>query len=213
MGCSRVLSHEEVRAALSARVDGEDTGLDDDVVDAHVSHCASCRAYYDRVLSLSHNLRFVEADGGMAPPEDLSQLILDGVDDEWRRISRRRTVWLALGRVALVVLALVWGVWAVDGLVQSPAQSLGAVEQAAGKLGVASALLLSAARPGQIPGVALVVGTMFTFSLGFAILDGELAGHLLVLLPTLVALVGMLAVDRWHRVSHVWRMLGADPRG
>lgn len=40
---------EQVEAALSARLDGEDPGLDDDVVAVHLAGCAGCRAFEQRL--------------------------------------------------------------------------------------------------------------------------------------------------------------------
>ncbi|MBA4505434.1 zf-HC2 domain-containing protein [Corynebacterium sanguinis] len=207
-----MLSHDQVRAALSARVDGESSGLDDAVVDAHVAECAECSAYYQRILSLSRNLRFAEIGGGMAPPENLSTVILAGVEGEWRKLSQRRMVLLTLCRVALVAAALVWLAWAVMHLVNGGESGTASV-----RLGVATALAYTAARPAQIPGIALVVGTMFTFTLGFVVRDAVLdtgsgvAPHVLILLPTLIALLGTLAVDRGPQLRRAWRSLGADP--
>ena len=207
-----MLSHEEVRAALSARVDGESSGLDDAVVDAHVAECADCEAYYQRLLSLSRNLRFAELGGGMAPPEDLSQLILAGVEGEWRKLSQRRMVLLTLGRIALGTMAILWVVWAIMLLAQAGDPATAAV-----RLGVACALVYAAFRPAQIPGIALIVGTMFTFTLGFVVRDVVLQtgsvspSYLLILLPTLIALLVTLGVDRGPQLLRSWRLLNADP--
>ncbi|WP_165164446.1 zf-HC2 domain-containing protein [Corynebacterium qintianiae] len=207
-----MVSHDEVRCALSARVDGEFSGLDDAVVDAHVAECADCGAYYQRLLSLSRNLSFAEVDGGMAPPADLSRVILEGVEGQWRKLSQRRLVLLALGRVALAAVALLWVAWAVTFLAADGDPSTASV-----RLGVACALGYAALRPAQIPGIALIVGTMFTFTLGFVVRDAVLqtgdssAAHVLILLPTLLALVGTLAADRGPQITQAWRLLNADP--
>lgn len=209
-----MVSHEDVRAALSARVDGEPGGLDDAVVDTHLAACSECAAYYQRLLSLSRNLSFAVADGGMAPPKDLSEVILAGVEGQWRTMAQRRAVALSLCRVALAVTALVWAVWAVRPLIADPASD---PAPAAVRLGVACALVYAALRPVQIPGIAMVVGTMFTFILGFAVRDAVLgtghflAGHVLVLGPTLLALGATLAVDRGPQLRRAWRALSADP--
>ncbi|WP_300611685.1 zf-HC2 domain-containing protein, partial [Corynebacterium sp.] len=36
----------EVRAALSARLDGEDAAVPGEIVDAHVAQCEECQAWY-----------------------------------------------------------------------------------------------------------------------------------------------------------------------
>ena len=82
-----MVSHEEVQAALSARIDGEPAGLDDAVVDAHVSNCAECRAFLDQALALSQEFDGTERPA-MDPPQDLSAVILASVDDEWRRLEQ-----------------------------------------------------------------------------------------------------------------------------
>lgn len=207
-----MVSHEEVQAALSARLDGESTGFDDAVVDAHLAQCEECRAFWERLVALSKNLRFAEVGGGMAPPPDLSEAILAGVESEWRRFSRRRFLLLSLCRVALVVVALVWAVWAVT-LVAAGASP----DDAAVRFGVALALGFAAWKPTQIPGILLIVGTMFTFTLGFAVRDlildsprGTL-GPLALQLVSFVVLVLAWATDRGADLRRAWRLLGADP--
>ncbi|WJY67637.1 zf-HC2 domain-containing protein [Corynebacterium auris] len=207
-----MVSHEEVQAALSARLDGESTGVDDAVIDAHLAQCEECRAFWERLVALSKNLRFAEVGGGMAPPPDLSEAILAGVESEWRRFSRRRFLLLSLCRVALVVVALVWAVWAVT-LVAAGASP----DDAAVRFGVALALGFAAWKPTQIPGILLIVGTMFTFTLGFAVRDlildsprGTL-GPLALQLVSFVVLVLAWATDRGADLRCAWRLLGADP--
>lgn len=207
-----MVSHEEVQAALSARLDGESTGVDDAVVDAHLAQCEECRAFWERLVALSKNLRFAEVGGGMAPPPDLSEAILAGVESEWRRFSRRRFLLLSLCRVALVVVALVWAAWAVT-LVAAGASP----DDAAVRFGVALALGFAAWKPTQIPGILLIVGTMFTFTLGFAVRDlildsprGTL-GPLALQLVSFVVLVLAWATDRGADLRRAWRLLGADP--
>ncbi|SDS29305.1 zf-HC2 domain-containing protein [Corynebacterium timonense] len=207
-----MLSHEDVQAALSARLDGEGTGLDDAIVDAHLAQCEECRAYWDRLVALSKNLRFAEVGGGMAPPPDLSEAILAGVESEWRRFSRRRFLLLSLCRVALVVAAIVWGVWAVNLVAAGAAPDVAAV-----RFGVALALAFAAWKPTQIPGILLIVGTMFTFTLGFTVRDLLLdsargtAGPLVIQLFSFLVLVATWATDRGADVRRAWRLLGADP--
>ncbi|MDY5786009.1 MULTISPECIES: zf-HC2 domain-containing protein [unclassified Corynebacterium] len=209
-----MLSHSDVQAALSARLDGEKPLLDDEVVDAHLEQCAQCRAYWDRLLALSNNLRFAAPAGGMAPPEDLSEVILAGVEGQWHRFAQRRAVALALSRVFLVSMALIWAAWAVRLVIQDAGAS---PDQAAVRLGVASALAFTAWKPGQIPGVVLIVGTMFTFTLGFAVRDillyapAGVGGTMAVLFFTLVALVVTWVVERGADLRRGWRMLSAEP--
>ena len=210
-----MVSHEEVQAALSARIDGEKAELDDAIIDAHVSGCAECRAFLDRSLALSQSLGG-GTDDAMAPPQDLSAAILAGVDNEWRRFARRRELGMGVGRVMLGVMAAVWVLWAVR-LILSGGEEPVVASAASVRFGVALALGFTAWRPQQIPGVVLIVGTMFTFTVGFAVRDFvlgtgafELAG---VLIPfmSLVALVWTWVADRGGALRRAWQMLDARP--
>ena len=214
-----MVSHEEVQAALSARIDGEKAELDDAIVDAHVSGCAECRAFLDRSLALSESLSQPlsgDTDDAMAPPQDLSSAILAGVDNEWRRFARRREIGMAVGRLMLGAMAVVWVLWAVR-LILSGGEEPVVASSASVRFGVALALGFTAWRPQQIPGVLLIVGTMFTFTVGFAVRDFvlgtgafELAG---VLIPfmSLVALVWTWVADRGGALRRAWQLLDARP--
>lgn len=203
-----MISHDEVQAALSARIDGEQVQLDDAVVDAHLASCAECRQFWDRSLALASRLKTARGEIAQAPP-DLSEVILAGVSDPWRAMAQRRIVTLGIGRVALVTMALVWAVWAVR-LVATP-------EEAAVRFGIALALGMTAWRPGQVPGVLLVVGTMFTFTAGFAVRDALLnlgefpVAAVVIPLLSLIALVWTWAADRGIEARRAWALLNADP--
>ena len=214
-----MVSHEEVQAALSARIDGEKAELDDAIVDAHVSGCAECRAFLDRSLALSESLSQPlsgDTDDAMAPPQDLSSAILAGVDNEWRRFARRREIGMAVGRLMLGAMAVVWVLWAVR-LILSGGEEPVVASSASVRFGVALALGFTAWRPQQIPGVVLIVGTMFTFTVGFAVRDFvlgtgafELAG-VLVPFMSLVALVWTWVADRGGALRRAWQLLDARP--
>ncbi len=47
---------DAIQAALSARLDGEDPGIADDVVDAHLSICKDCQLWFERTVSLNRSL-------------------------------------------------------------------------------------------------------------------------------------------------------------
>lgn len=214
-----MVSHEEVQAALSARIDGEEAELDDAIVDAHVSGCPECRAFLDRSLALSESLSQPlggDTDDAMAPPQDLSAAILAGVDNEWRRFARRREIGMAVGRLMLGAMAVVWVLWAVR-LILSGGEEPVVASAASVRFGVALALGFTAWRPQQIPGVVLIVGTMFTFTVGFAVRDFvlgtgafELAG-VLVPFMSLVALVWTWVADRGGALRRAWQLLDARP--
>lgn len=61
---------EDVRTALSARLDGEPSGVDDDVVDAHLDACDECRAWFEKAVALNRSLLIGPAEGPAAVPAD-----------------------------------------------------------------------------------------------------------------------------------------------
>ena len=115
-----MLTHSQVQAAISAQLDGEHSDLAEDVIDAHLESCAECRAFRDKAAALSRSLRFVEpAESGMAPPTDLSEVILAGVEPEWRRTSSARQANLTVARAAMVLMGAIFALWAVALIVHS----------------------------------------------------------------------------------------------
>lgn len=123
---------EDVRAALSARLDGEHSGADDDVVDAHLDACDDCRAWFEKAVALNRSLLMGPAGepGGSAPgaagpgarpslPDAaemaaLSERILSTVEPERRR--RERTWFFVTGsaRVLLVLLGVLHLMWGIE---------------------------------------------------------------------------------------------------
>lgn len=210
-----MISHEQVQDALSARIDGESPLLDDAVVDAHLAQCPPCREYFSQALALSRQLHLAEGDRHLTSP-DLSEVILAGVDDPWRRMAQRRIVTLTIGRVALVAMVLLWVAWAIQAVASGSVED-GGVTTAAVRFGVATSLGLCAWRPGQVPGVLLIVGSMFTFTAGFAIRDAILAtsdiapGAVVIPLVTALALVWTWVADRGVEVRRAWSYLSANP--
>lgn len=207
-----MIEHDQIQAALSARLDGEAHSLDDAVVDAHVAQCPECSRYWERSVALSRELKAAEIE-----PPDLADVILAGVSDPWRKMAQRRMVTLAIGRLALVAMALVWAVWGIALMANPETTDPAATSFAAVRLGVALALGLTVWRPRQVPGVLLIVGTMFTFTAGFALRDALLhygeypLSLVLVPLATLVALVWTWAADRGIEVRRAWSLLNANP--
>ncbi|WP_448852081.1 zf-HC2 domain-containing protein [Corynebacterium sp. 335C] len=143
----------DVRAALSARLDGEPSGVDDDVVDAHLDACADCRAWFDRAVALNRSLLMGPADAGerddvtsavraaaMRVPEhpdleDLSERILSTVEPERRRRERFWTVMSVGGRVVLILLGLLYVGWGVGLVVAAGAAADSGAPGAAGGAG------------------------------------------------------------------------------
>lgn len=189
-----MVDHNDVQAALSARIDGENSAIADDVVDAHLAECPECQRYWEQSLQLSRSLNFVP----MSPPDDLSDVIYAGVESEFQRVSARRVLLMTACRVVLVLLALIYVVWA--GRLLTAEMSDLVLGAASVRVGIAAALLFVSWKPSQIPGVLLIVGAMFGFNLGFAVLEAITGGtapwtQLLTLLFTCAVLVAMWAVD------------------
>ena len=129
-----------MEAALSARADGEDPGMDADVVDAHLASCEACGTFVARTEELRWR---VDALPAAVPPPDLGGRILAAVPAgpaPRRRFSGRRPVsgvgLTALGAVAAVILiaAFVGGRALAGGGSSGTAQtnSVASVQQVAG---------------------------------------------------------------------------------
>lgn len=229
-----MISHSQVQAALSSRVDGEASELDDAVVDAHVAHCEQCRTYGERLASLSR-ATFAEDERALEPPRDLASSILAGVEDEYSKLVARRLARLAIARVALAVLAAAYFVWAgllvadstrytagaaadgvapIDGNPEMASLLIGA---AAVRVGVGVALLFAAWKPKQLLGVLIITGAMLGFTLGFSVLDAVSGAsqmpwaQLVTLAVTCLALVGLWVADRGLASLRGWRKLSANP--
>lgn len=201
-----MVDHNDVQAALSARIDGEDPAIADDVLDAHLAECPECQRYWEQSLRFSRSLSLVP----MSPPDNLSDVIYAGVETEFQRVSARRVLLMTACRVTLVLLALVYVVWA--GRLLSPETADVELGAASVRVGIAAALLFVSWKPSQIPGVLLIVGAMFGFSLGFAVLETVTGGtapwsQLLTLLFTCAVLVAMWVVDNGNPL----RVLNARP--
>ncbi|MGV3113563.1 zf-HC2 domain-containing protein [Corynebacterium freneyi] len=145
---------EDVRAALSARLDGEQSGADDDVVDAHLDACDECRAWFEKAVALNRSLLMGpagepggtasgSASGAIGPaarpslpdPADmaaLSERILSTVEPERRRRERAWFFVTGSARVLLVLLGVLHLVWGIGLLVGAG----GAMDQASVDAGV-----------------------------------------------------------------------------
>ncbi|GAB3079653.1 zf-HC2 domain-containing protein [Corynebacterium aquatimens] len=229
-----MISHDEVQAALSARIDGEESTVDAAVVEAHVAHCDKCRAYWERAVALSDNFGAANAND-FSPPVDLADSILAGVEGEFQRVAARRQVGVAIARVVLACLSALYVVWAGRLVVEASRFS---VETAAGdvaaagadpmvgtlligaaavRIGIAVALLFAAWKPQQLIGVLIIVGAMLGFTLGFTVLAAVSGTHQMpwgevsTLAVTCAALCALWAADSGVFARRPWRQLGASP--
>jgi predicted anti-sigma-YlaC factor YlaD len=78
------LSCDEARLALSARLDGEPTGLAADRLDRHVGGCAGCASWLTRAQQVT---RLVRVQPARVP--DLTSAILDAVAADQARVPTR----------------------------------------------------------------------------------------------------------------------------
>ncbi len=129
--------HHQVRAALSARLDGEPApaGLDDDVVDAHLDACSDCQEWFAAASDLNRRLRMSVAPTPPTPPtprsdedeedssasdapsdpHELAEHMAEIADKtpELSHSLRNRSLPLLLSRLALIACAVGYVIWAV----------------------------------------------------------------------------------------------------
>ncbi|WP_081751491.1 zf-HC2 domain-containing protein [Corynebacterium vitaeruminis] len=228
MGSLAVLSCEQVQAALSARLDGEDPGIDDDVLDAHVASCPDCQAFLERAAQLNRTLSLNGIGSDMPGIPDLSEAILAGVEPEFRKQAANRALSASFARVLLAVLGVAWVVGAVATL--GDAQSTGAVdidpasqslavEAAAARCAMGFALFVAAWMPRLSAGTLPVFGAMWMFSFGFSVRDLFLASlstpevaHLVLLLASVLALAWTwVSTQGWAVLRNAWSSIKAEP--
>ncbi|MGP6175023.1 zf-HC2 domain-containing protein [Corynebacterium sp. A21] len=218
-----MLECEHVQAALSARLDGEPTGYPDDIIDAHLASCEECQAFYRQAIALNQQL--LGGNTGVDNAPDLSELILAGVEPEWRRRASSRALGLALTRILLVTLGIIYMIWSINILALSPVQVMDdgyadlLVETAALRLALGFGLFFAAWQPRLVVGMLPMVGALLTFSAGFAARDvvlGMVAGNQLGFLLLLLLTVAVLA---WSWLNNyglaafrqTWDSLSAKP--
>ncbi|QMV85774.1 zf-HC2 domain-containing protein [Corynebacterium hindlerae] len=234
-----MLTCDQVRAALSARVDGEDSPFDDDIVDAHLSGCPDCQAYYERITALNRMMAFQDAsDIETETPPDLTAMILAGVEPVRRKQATRFALAEAIARVLLVVFGLIYVAWAVMLLTNVaalpvsglPAGTLIATDDpllagllfdaAAFRMAMAFGLFFAAWRLQSAAGLFPVFGALFTFSLGFGVRDlvlgfataGDVWGIALMFATAVLVLLAWLTTLRTGTVDRMVRSVTATPQ-
>src|SRR5215510_2747766 len=163
-GCNRY------REALSARLDGEDPGMPQSVIAAHVAGCSDCRAWAAAAGALA------AGDGAVQGPALRPAVMSEFLDRTVDLTQRQRPTggWrVALLAVALVQLVATWpGLLPGDGAVSAHA----AHELASWDLGLALGFLVLAWMPSRAWGALPVVAIMVMFLAGTSIndlLDGQ----------------------------------------
>jgi predicted anti-sigma-YlaC factor YlaD len=187
---------DRFREAISARIDGEDLGLPEGAVDAHLRDCGDCRAWRQRAHVVTRRARL----GGLYLDHDLSPWLLAAVPaaDTGRR--RRFTRRAALAAVAAAQLAITVPLLLLGhdhGARTHAAHELGSFD-----LALAIAFAVGALRPALAAGLAWpcaiaaagLTGTAVTDWIGGQTPGADEAQHL-------VAVVGALLLVWQARTS------------
>ena len=168
---------DEVREALSARLDGEPTGRPDEMVDGHLTGCRGCTAWSEELVTLHRMVRVREAE---AVP-DLSASIVGAFDagKGGRRRAPSPARRPALGdsvsgaRWALFVVALTQLVLAGPALLGDDPGATVHVAREIGSFDVALAvgLLVAAWQPARAWGLLPVAAALAAVMAGTAAID------------------------------------------
>lgn len=229
-------NHDEIQTALSARIDGEPTGISDDILDAHLSRCEECQRFQARALALTRSMNHSrqEADDNLAPPHHLTENILAGVEPTWRRSARKAALNTIIARLVLLICGIGFGIWAVVLVVASgglipqsldvqgeavldpaadPELATALMEGAALRAGVSLGLIAAAWRPYWAAGVMPVVGAMGMFLTGFTVRDVVLgvasAQQILLIFMLICSVIATTWLwVRYRYVQHHYVQLG-----
>jgi predicted anti-sigma-YlaC factor YlaD len=174
---------DRIREAISARIDGEDPGLPDDALDAHLAACAACRGWQQGAHAVTRRARL----SGSFLDHDLTPAVLTVIPLPAPRRGRRLTqraglIAAALAQLSITVPLLVLG-HSHDAGVHA-AHELGSFDMA-----LAIAFLVGAVRPALSAGLAWpcgiaaagLAGTAIADLLGGQTLGADEAQHLIAL--------------------------------
>jgi predicted anti-sigma-YlaC factor YlaD len=92
---------ENYRLGISARLDGEDAGIDDASLAWHLAHCEACRAFESEAIGLTRAVRVAATEA--AP--DLTPTIMAAINQE--RVGRASRFDPQALRIGLITLAVV----------------------------------------------------------------------------------------------------------
>lgn len=228
-----MLSCDKVQAVLSARLDGEDYELADDIIDLHLSGCEECSRFYEQAAIVNRQLTFRENEM-MPKAPDLSAAILAGVEPQFSKQASRRAFSRSLARIALTILGLAWVFAAVrllqdssvvatagqsDVLAYDPAHMRLLYEGAAMRCALGFGLLFTAWQPRIAGGVVPIFGALWMFSFGFGIRDIVVEGfqlpamtHLALLLLSFLGVVwAWIATKGFVVIEQVVNELRSNP--
>lgn len=167
-----------MREALSARLDGEPTGVADELVDGHLATCRGCTGWSEDLATLHRMVRVREAE--VVP--DLSAAIVDAfapAGGKARRVVAHAPRRVVLGehvsgaRWALFVVALTQLVLAAPALLGDDPGASVHVARELGSFDVALAvgLLVAAWQPARAWGLLPLASALALVMVGTALLD------------------------------------------
>lgn len=161
---------DAIRDVLSARLDGEVSEVDDDLVDAHVGSCLRCTAWSEELSVLHRMVRVREAE----PVPDLTASILGAAPARRRVAPSFASEPVGTARWALFVVALTQLVLAGPALLLG--EGTGATVHVARELGsfdvaLAIGLLVAAWQPARAWGLLPVVAALACVMGGTAVVD------------------------------------------
>ncbi|GAA1300345.1 zf-HC2 domain-containing protein [Saccharothrix xinjiangensis] len=211
-----VVDCDTCREALSARVDGEEEPAPAAETDAHLTGCASCRAWQDRATALTRSLRLRPA----TPTPDLATAVLDAAPPLVRTDG-----WYARGGLAAVAVAqLTLGLSQLLGAGAGAARVSGHGDHGPGhlfnegtawNLALGVGLLWAALKPRAAAGLLPVVAAFVVVVGGFSawdLVNGQatvtrVTSHVILVL----ALVVLVVVRRGHRDPDGEREADVEP--
>ncbi|KAB1504095.1 hypothetical protein F7230_03095 [Corynebacterium sp. 320] len=169
---------QDVRAALSARLDGEPTSAPDDVVDAHLDACRECQSWYATVTALGRDL-YIGVAGQQDEPQQSGEALADQLLATHAVPTgsfRSRQYPLLIARIVLVLLAVVNIGWAgtllfgqVAGpVVENPEFARYVFDAATYRFALAVGLLCAGVRPAMASSMLPIYLALWAFGAGFA---------------------------------------------
>ncbi len=187
---------ETCRSALSARIDGEPSGVVESDVDAHLAACTACRHWASAAERLTRRLRLMPAE---AIP-DLSASVLVRLRQQRRRSRRLTVLRVALAAVAVAQAVLTLFIGTAGGLFETPLHVNR--EASAWNIAVAGGLLAVAWQIRRAAGVLPLLTTAVVTIFGFEVLDlARNHTDLAALLPHLLLVVALTLVAMLARMS------------
>jgi predicted anti-sigma-YlaC factor YlaD len=145
---------ESYRHAISARLDGEDAGVDAAVLAAHLATCSGCRNWEADVVTLTRSVRVASAD----PIPDLTPAILTAIGRE-PAPSRLDPTALRWGLVAVagaqMVMAISTMLFGTNGISGHLTREVGSFD-----LALAVGFVFAAWRPSRAYGMLPIVGAL-----------------------------------------------------